>query len=66
MRFIVTFGIMNSGRSARRNIVVCQQLQQVQDNQKPKFTIATITNRKSMAEEAIVIKKEGLPLLRQT
>jgi hypothetical protein len=41
-----------------RNIVVCQQLQQVQQNQKHEFTIVTITNRNSMVEEAIAIKKK--------
>jgi hypothetical protein len=41
-----------------RNIVVRRQLQQVRKNRKRKFTIATITNRKSMVDEAIAVKKE--------
>jgi hypothetical protein len=41
-----------------RNIVVRRQLQQVRENRKRKFTIATITNRKSMVDEAIAVKKE--------
>jgi hypothetical protein len=41
-----------------RNVVVRRQLQQVRENRKRKFNIATITSRRSMAEEAIAIKKE--------
>ena len=38
--------------------LVCQQMEQVRQNRKRKFTPATITKRESKAEGAIAIKKE--------